>query len=323
MNDFSSFPAGHGIAVGFNDRSGGDRRTDMRSPPAARLVPISGDAPMAFAPGEAFPELDIDYDIGDRALWVRMKPKGMPSFTPSMLDNLNRLHARLARQDSSPGVAAPLYFVGGSRTPGVFNLGGDLAYFVECIRAGDAGRLRAYAHACVDAVYACATGFGAPIITIALLEGNAFGGGLEAALSFHVAIAEKGAKFGFPEVLFGSFPGMGAYSLVSRKIGMREAQKMIRSGRIFTAEEFHDMGLIDVLAEKGEGAAAVRAYLKEHRARHSLALAHQRVKQRMEPLSRQELYDVTDIWVETAIDMSAADLRRMERILAAQIRQGA
>ena len=53
-------------------------------------------------------------------------------------------------------------------------------------------------------------------------------------LSFNVIIAERQAKFGFPEAMFGLFPGMGAYSLVARRVGAALAEEMMLSGR-FTA----------------------------------------------------------------------------------------
>ena len=51
------------------------------------------------------------------------------------------------------------------------------------------------------------------------MQGECLGGGFEAALSSDVIVAEKSARFGFPEILFNLFPGMGAYSFLERKIG--------------------------------------------------------------------------------------------------------
>jgi DSF synthase len=48
------------------------------------------------------------------------------------------------------------------------------------------------------------------VTTIALVQGDALGGGFETALSSNVLIAERSAKLGFPEILFNLFPGMGA-----------------------------------------------------------------------------------------------------------------
>ena len=76
------------------------------------------------------------------------------------------------------------YFVLGSRARGVFNLGGDLGLFArERSPKGDRDGLRRYAHACVISGYANYTGYGHGVVTIALIQGDALGGGLEAPLS--------------------------------------------------------------------------------------------------------------------------------------------
>ena len=78
------------------------------------------------------------------------------------------------------------------------------------------------------------------------------GGGFECALSGNVLIAERGAKMGFPEILFNLFPGMGAMTLLGRKIGYSKAEKVILSGKLYTAEEMYELGVVDVLVEPGE-----------------------------------------------------------------------
>ncbi len=86
-----------------------------------------------------------------------------------------------------------------------------------------------------------------------MVHGDALGGGFETVLSCDVVIAERGAKFGLPEVLFNLFPGMGAYSLLCRRLDGARAQKLMLSGRIYTAEELEEMGLVDLVVEPGEG----------------------------------------------------------------------
>ena len=108
-------------------------------------------------------------------------------------------------------------------------------------------------------VYRSLVNFNAPIVSVALVQGNALGGGLEAALTFNFLVAERSAKFGFPEVMFNSFPGMGAFSILSRRIGVKLAEKIIFSGKVFSAEEFQQFGLIDQIADDGKGVIAVEA----------------------------------------------------------------
>ena len=74
-------------------------------------------------------------------------------------------------------------------------------------------------------------------------------------------LPKRGVKLGLPEVLFNLFPGMGAYSLLSAKIGPALAERMILSGKLYLAEELYDMGVIDILAEKGDGELALYNYI--------------------------------------------------------------
>ena len=195
-------------------------------------------ARISFGSGLAsggFSELDLTLDSHDEVIWCFMRPAGPPSFTPTLLRELISVRRTLQRMFANlrPGEAAPIkYFVGGSRIPGIYNLGGDLSFFIECIRARNLEALRNYAHDCVDVAYHMTVGFHLPLVTIALVQGDALGGGFEGALSFNVLVAEKKAKFGLPEILFNLFPGMGAFSFLSRKLDAARAHKMIVSGRI-------------------------------------------------------------------------------------------
>ena len=144
------------------------------------------------------------------------------------------------------------------------------------------------------------------------------GGGFEAALSAHVLVAEKGSLMGLPEVLFNLFPGMGAMSFLARRIGLPAAEKMIRSGKVYTAEELYDMGVVDVLAEAGEGEKALQDWVrKTHKSLNSFQ-AIQKAKHRVNPLTKQELLDITEIWVDAALRLTERNLKVMERLVRAQ-----
>ena len=90
------------------------------------------------------------------------------------------------------------------------------------------------------------------------------GGGFETALSSDVVIAEKSARLGFPEILFNLFPGMGAYSLLERRVGMRVAEELILSGKMMPAYKLHEMGVVDVLAPNGQGESTVRKWIADN-----------------------------------------------------------
>jgi DSF synthase len=204
-----------------------------------------------------------------------------------------------------------------SDVPGIFNLGGDLSTFSDLIRAKARDHLSSYAKLCVNNVWTFYN-MQAPVTTISLVQGQAMGGGFEAALAAHVMVAEKSAVMGLPEVMFNLFPGMGALSFLSRKIGMQQAEKMVRSGKIYTGEELYQLGVVDVLAEDGQGEYALNNWIKKnHRSLNSFQ-AINRAKQRVNPLTLEELYDIVEIWVDAALRLDERNLKVMERLVRAQ-----
>jgi DSF synthase len=210
-----------------------------------------------------------------------------------------------------------------SDAPGAFNLGGDLALFASLIRAGDRDGLMDYATRCVDGVHLLHDGLGGDVRTIALVQGDALGGGMELALACQVIVAEVGTEMGLPEVLFGLFPGMGAYSFLSRRVAPHVAERLILEGRILPAEELHRMGIVDILAPRGEGDRVVRELIQqEQRAPHA-HLALNRVRRITQAVTYDELLAITAIWVDAALALGDRSLRAMERIVRAQVRRSA
>ncbi len=266
--------------------------------------------------------LDVRFDPVSKTVWCAMRHENSVSWTLPLLRDLNALNADIrALFEGGASDDPPIkFFVGGSLRPGVFNMGGDLAFFLDRVRARDSEGLRRYAYACVEAIYNNYHGFDSPVVTLALLEGDALGGGLEAALSCQFVIAERGVNLGFPEALFHTFPGMGAYSLISRRLDAARAEKLILGGRMYKAEDFFDMGLVDILVEKGEGQARARAFIEENGKRHRLLGAVGKVRRRIAPLTMDELRDVTDIWVESVMTLAPINLRKMEMLALSQDR---
>ena len=158
----------------------------------------------------------------------------------------------------------------------------------------------------------------APITTIALVQGQAMGGGFESALSAHVMIAERSAQMGLPEVLFNLFPGMGALSFLSRKVGMSTAEKMVRSGKIYSGEELYEMGVVDVIADDGEGEQVLNHWIKKNQRSLNSSQAINKAKQMVNPLTYNELYNITKVWVDAALRLDERNLKVMERLVRAQ-----
>lgn len=267
----------------------------------------------------SYSQLTTHFDEQHQIAWGYMHSEPRPCFTPALLADLVSWFGDLCNQIDDPDRPDVRFHVVASSHSGVYNLGGDLNLFHQLILDKDRDGLYRYALACIEPLYLNAVHLNRPgLTTICLVQGDALGGGFECALSGNVLIAERGCKMGFPEILFNLFPGMGAITLLGRRIGGRRAEKMILSGNLYSAEELYEMGVVDVLAEPGEGHQAVYDYVRrESRARNG-TLALRAAREIAEPLSYDELVKITEIWVDAALRIEPKDLRMMERLIARQ-----
>ena len=267
-------------------------------------------------------ELDVLYRTNDATLWTFMRPDGRPSFTPSMLYDFEAWQ-RLIVANFGPGQVPLRYLVLGSRSPGVFCFGGDLALFQTLIRTGNRQGLANYGFRCVEILHRNMHSLDLPMLTIGLVEGAALGGGFEALLSFDFLIAERGATFGLPEILFGLFPGMGAHAILSRRLGSAMADRLILSNETYTAEQMYELGLVHQLAEPGEGLKACREFIKRSERRHPGVVNARKAMKRTRPIELRELKDIVELWADAAIQLTEQDLKVMSRLTRAQERVAA
>jgi len=257
--------------------------------------------------------------------YATLRADAPPVFTPELIADLRHGQAAVRQRvvaELELGLEERLrYQVFASGVPGIFSLGGDLRLFRQCILARDRAALRAYALSCVDIVHDNATGYGLPITTISLVQGDALGGGFEAALAAHVVVAERQCKLGLPEILFNLFPGMGAAQLLARRLPPARAEAFIASGRTYDAEELFEMGLVDVLADEGRGEEAVWGYIRSHHRHAHGREALRRAFAQVAPLDRDSLVRTTDLWVDAAMGIGERDLEVIDYLIRAQARR--
>lgn len=272
----------------------------------------------------SYPQLAVDWQPDPGIVWYSMAPYPRPCFNPLLLENILSLYKRLALSyETCRRHGTPIrYLVFSSQVRAIFNLGGDLDLFVKLIRAGDVNGIRRYAYQCIDLVYQTSANLGLPLTSIALVQGDAMGGGFEAALSFDHIVAEEQAKLGLPEILFNLFPGMGAYSFLARKVGIQATERIIAAGRQFSAAELHDLGVVDVVAETGKGYDAVHQFIADHGRRRNAMLALRRARDCYSAVTYEELRRITDLWVEATQNVTEKDLRVMERLVRMQDKRG-
>lgn len=123
-----------------------------------------------------------------------------------------------------------------------------------------------------------------PIPVIAAVNGFALGGGLELALSCDFIYASDNAKFGLPEITLGLIPGFGGTQRLARIVGKNMAKEMIFTGKMITAAEALDLGIVNQVVPADQLMETVRktAGAIAAKGRVSLCMAKQTVNKGMD-----------------------------------------
>lgn len=268
-----------------------------------------------------FEQLNVRYIEHLKTVVYAMQPTPLPSFTPRLLEDIRKFQINVSRYLEQDGKEQPHtveYLVFTSDVNRVFQLGGDLEFFVDCIKNNDRQRLTDYAELSIDVLYANHVNLNSHATTITLVNGNALGAGLEAALSSDYIVSTPAAQFQFPEVIFNMFPGMGAYSFMSRRTDPNFVEQMILTGSMHDAEEMRQRGLVDFITEPDALMLGLERFIKRHQRAKGTHDAVLRMRNRINPITHKELMDIAMQWVDAAFALSAKNLRAMSRIVQKQ-----
>ena len=99
----------------------------------------------------------------------------------------------------------------------------------------------------------------APMTTIAAVHGVTFGGGMELALACDIIVADKSARFCFPELRLGLIPGFGGIPRLKRDVGNAVIRDLLLTGRSFNAAKAQAAGLVAQVTAEGTALGAARA----------------------------------------------------------------
>lgn len=257
------------------------------------------------------------YPEQEMVLW-RIKTQGVPNFSIDVLKEFQILSKDMHMMFVDNKY--PLkYLVSASSHDEVYNMGGDLPYFYKNIQENNKKALAEYANLCIEAVYNIHNAFGLPVLSIALVEGNAYGGGFECVMAHDIILAKESAQFCLPENKFHLFPGMGAYSFLCRKINLSSAMEILYSGDVYDAKQLQQKGLINMTFDERTGFNALLNYISKNSI--NFIYNHYKCLKRIFPLQKRELFDITNMWVEACMNMEKESLRRMELIIKAQFRK--
>lgn len=144
-----------------------------------------------------------------------------------------------------------------------------------------------------------------PMPTIAAIEGDALGGGLELALCCDLRVASERARLGLPEVRLAVIPGSGGTQRLPRVVGPARAKEMILTGRLYEARDAERIGLVNQVVPAGEAVAAARSLADEIAGRG--------------PLAVREAKRLIDTALDVDLDAGlAAELDASERIFSSE-----
>jgi enoyl-CoA hydratase/carnithine racemase len=136
----------------------------------------------------------------------------------------------------------------------------------------------------------------APLTTIAAVHGVTFGGGFELALACDLIIADKMARFCFPELRLGLIPGFGGIPRLKRDLGNSVVRDLLLTGRSFNGAKAQQVGLVSQLVGEGEALRAARLTAAQlGKFDRSTAIA---AKKFIKPIPREELEQEIDIFCQ-------------------------
>jgi enoyl-CoA hydratase/carnithine racemase len=136
----------------------------------------------------------------------------------------------------------------------------------------------------------------APFVTIAAVHGVCFGGGLELALVCDVIVADKMARFAFPELRLGLIPGFGGIPRLKRDLGNGFIRDLLLTGRSVNATRAQAVGLVAHLAAEGEALKVARSTAAQ--ITKFDAATRSAAKKFIKPIPREELRREIEIFCE-------------------------
>jgi enoyl-CoA hydratase len=184
-----------------------------------------------------------------------------------------------------------------SRLPSGFSAGADLRQLYHGMQLLDSqARLQGVRHFLERIHRVFNTLDGLPLATIAAAQGVVFGGGFELALTCDIIVADKTARFCFPELRLGLIPGFGGIPRLKRDVSNSLIRDILMTGRSLNAAKAASAGLVSQLVGEGQAlrvARGVAAQVVKFDATATIA-----AKRFVKPIPYQELKEEIDIFCE-------------------------
>src|SRR5580704_11551118 len=210
----------------------------------------------------------------------------------AMLEDLERFASSLPALESK---ASAIIFY--SKQKAGFSAGADLRELYEQARKMEVSSAAKGVREFLERIHAVLNRLDtSPLTTIAAVHGVCFGGGFELALACDLIIADKMARFCFPELRLGLIPGFGGIPRLKRDLGNAMVRDLLLTGRSINATKALSVGLVSQVAAEGEALRLARS-TAEHTTKFDRATAAA-AKRFIKPLPAEELRREIDIFCE-------------------------
>jgi len=241
----------------------------------------------------------ISWDLKDGVIEVALRREPCNEIGTQSLEELEQLASALPALEET----AHALIIYSKMTPG-FSAGGDLRELHhrmnETERAAALEGIRDFhqrIHHVMNVLDA------SPLTTIAAVHGIVFGGGLELALTCDLIIADKTARFCFPELRLGLIPGFGGIPRLKRDLGNAVVRDLLLTGRSFNTTKAQQIGLVSQVVAEGEVLRAARGTAAQPGKfyRTTAAAAKKFIKPIPYDELRQEIEIVSELYARPAV----------------------
>lgn len=255
--------------------------------------------------------------IGKDLLLTEMIKPNRRVFSIAMVGELMALLDMIESAESEYPELHKALIIMGLENSGLFNLGGDLALFAD-ISQYSKEKIETVTLMYAKSAYRWDHLYQKNIITIAVVNGDAYGGGLEVAMGAGYSIAEDGYLGGFPEASLGFVPNAGAVEILARKIGADRAIRIISDAKIYSTKELYEIGMVDEIVEQGKGlTTAIKRVNLERRSQKLYSTMHY-IKNKIAPLDEQSFIDTALTWNVLLSELTPYHIKKIYRVVALQ-----
>lgn len=265
-----------------------------------------------------FPQIELAYEADKKLLWITMRPEPKPVLTAVMIDSLRRVQLA-AYECWGHDADRPIRFMALRSFNGIFSLGGDLDFILDCLAKNDRAALVDYARIACEAIALSRNGVNGTVLTFAAVRSRIMGGGVDTARGCNFVVAEEQATFSYPEVNFNHYP-IAAVPVLARHIGHAAAERILLSCRDHGAAELQALGMLDAVVPAGGSEDWIRNYVSAAMHSQEARVGVIAACNRMAGDFAGQLRESMDAWVKHIFALRPTEIAKLQRIAAAQER---